>query len=240
MVTLLSVPALASSSLRAPMDVSTWNITYVNSKNVVIPHEEFQYLIQNAPVLLEIPRFQQLLTEDDVTLTPQDIFTMFCYTDKADKAAQLRSLYANQVISVNYTDGIFDIVTFSAPSNTLPRGGGGTVYNSLTHDKCDSVTRYGLRVTYTIETYQKWPGGSTVYVEVTDITRTEEASQNAFATYQDIIDSEIIDKSSGSKASTYVNIDIVSKFGVYKRRTAGHHYFEFKWENGVYTGETYG
>lgn len=238
-MTVISAPALAVSASLSPFDVSEWNVTFVDSRNAVLSDKEFQQLLSAAPWLLDLPRFRQLQAfGSDIVLTPEDILAIFCYTEDVEKWTQLQELYAQKKLSVNYLgNGVVEVITLPESNGILPRGGEGTVYNSLDVERGSLETRRGSKITVTVETLQRWMGGSSVSVQVVNVTYKTELPASKIVRYIDPITDKKEYTSVGFQSSAYAKIWVQTASGLFSLSQLDPH-FSFIWENGYFTGTT--
>lgn len=121
----LCTPVFTRSPAQDPFDVSTWDITFVDSEDAVIPQDEFQALLSAVPELRHLPIVQQVSPDQSaVILTPEDIFAIYCCTDDPEVAAELQSTFAHSSLSIHYKDGIISLAMLPNVDHPVPYASG--------------------------------------------------------------------------------------------------------------------
>lgn len=246
MLVVMLIPALggvASSSTKAgaslsdPLEIQSWNVTLEGDQDFIVPTEAF-FHIPEVLGITDMSWFESFDTNNGfVVLNPFELFTLWCYTEDADQLSALRAEYENKFINISYSDGIISLSCQNTPSeaDVAPYGAEITASNSLTIERSNVFTAAGVSVTVTVETLQKWVGGSTVYVEVTDVSNSCKKSEAPFVKVFDRVTDMKIEQSTGSGINAYANVWVktVASTFTFSERPAP---FRFLWENGVYSG----
>ena len=230
----LCIPVGAISSTPTNVNPYDWDITFVNSENVIVSEEEFHSMLSCIPGISGTGWANHFHIQNGyVTMTPQDLLTMFCYTEDEEKANQLRAEYEHQMLSIDYDDGVITVTEF--PKSISVCGGEGTSFESLIQDRFSPTTRIGLRVTCTVEIKQTWAGGGTVYYKVKNVSFSSEASHTPIANAQDTIIDTKVKKTTGSSEHAHVDASVKTRSGLF----SFYEYpaqFSFDWKDGYYDG----
>lgn len=222
-----------------PLGLREWNIHFVDERESVMPTSLFRDVAEEVGAE-ETDWFLSFdLDGEFIVLSPFDLFTWNFYSEDPDYLAYLRSEYENKYVSASYADG-FTTVS-SSPSSfdvcePMPCGAGGSSFQSLTTDRHSNFTGYGVKVTVTVEVYSAWPGGSTVYFEVLDVSHTYEKSDASPSSIKlDPVTDMKVDQSVGSGTRAYANVSVQTRYNTFSFSEWPAH-FSFLWEDGFYTG----
>lgn len=244
LVAVLSGSALsidAEAPQTDPLGIRDWNIHFVDQE-ILIPTQEFRDIAKlNGSD--ESDWFRSFdLNEEFVTLSPFNLFTLNFYSEDPDYLADLRNEYEDKYVSITYFDGITSVSyssssAFFVDDGPVSHGAGASSFESLTIDRNNIHTGYGVKVTVTVEVYTRWPGGSTVYFEVLDVNNTyEETSASPTGKLDPVTDMKV-DQSVGSDTRAYANVSVKTKHGTFSFLQWPSQ-FSFLWEDGYFRGTT--